>query len=100
MSTKINDMKFQLKLTFFLLINALFSFSQTGVIKGKVFDAETGEMLPGSKITLVGQNKGATCNMDGSYVISQLNAGTYYLNGDDFDYTSAWFIDSYNPSDL
>jgi hypothetical protein len=31
---------------------------------------------------------------------SQLNGGTYYLNGDDFDYTSAWFIDSYNPSDL
>jgi hypothetical protein len=31
---------------------------------------------------------------------SQLNGGTYNLNGDDFDYTSAWFIDSYNPSDL
>ena len=31
---------------------------------------------------------------------SQLNGGTYYLNGIDSDYTSAWFIDSYNPGDL
>ena len=31
---------------------------------------------------------------------SQINGGTYNLNGVDFDYTSAWFIDSYNPSDL
>ena len=29
-----------------------------------------------------------------------MNGGTYNLNGVDFDYTSAWFIDSYNPSDL
>jgi TonB-dependent receptor len=86
-------MKFQLKLTFFLLINALFSFSQTGVIKGKVFDAETGEMLPGSKITLVGQNKGATCNMDGSYVISQLNAGTYQINVTSFTYSNKAITD-------
>jgi hypothetical protein len=31
---------------------------------------------------------------------SQVNGGTYNLNGDDFDYTSAWFIDSFNPNDL
>jgi hypothetical protein len=33
-------------------------------------------------------------------LISQMNGGTYYLNGVDFDYTSAWFIDSFNINDL
>jgi len=31
---------------------------------------------------------------------SQLNGGTYNLNGVNLDHTSAWFIDSYNPNDL
>jgi hypothetical protein len=35
-----------------------------------------------------------------SSMTSQLNGGTYYLDGVDFDYTSAWFIDSFNINDL
>jgi len=49
----------------------------TGKIVGKVIDAKTGEGLPGANVVLVGTKMGAATDVDGSYVIINVQVGTY-----------------------
>ena len=55
------------------------TFSQTGVLKGIVYDFETREKLPGATIQLVGNlSKGAATDIDGHYIL-EIDTGYHQL---------------------
>lgn len=67
---------------FTLLICSLFttiSFGQNASIQGKITDAQTNEGLMGAKVQLINTTKGAICDLDGNYVIANLEPGTYFV---------------------
>lgn len=72
-------MKMKLILTgvFSMVILAL---SAQGTITGKVIDAKLKETIPGVKVQIEGQAKGAFSDLDGIYTIAGLPAGTYTLS--------------------
>jgi len=49
----------------------------TGKIAGVVFEARTGEPLPGANVIIEGTDRGAACDADGYYYIIRLEPGTY-----------------------
>jgi outer membrane receptor protein involved in Fe transport len=51
----------------------------TGKIAGKVTDAETGEALIGINVLIEGTSLGAATNVDGNYIINNVEPGTYTL---------------------
>lgn len=53
--------------------------AQTGVITGVVEDAQTETSLPGANVAIVGTTTGAGADIDGRFVISNLEPGTYDL---------------------
>ncbi len=56
------------------------SFSQSGIINGSITDGVSGLSIPGVKIMIEGQNKGAFSDLDGKYAIKDLPVGTYSLS--------------------
>jgi outer membrane receptor protein involved in Fe transport len=54
-------------------------FSGTGKVVGKVFDAETKEPLIGASVVILGTSYGASTNIDGEFIIVNVNPGTYSL---------------------
>ncbi len=50
---------------------------QGGTVRGTVTDATAGDPLPGANIVLVGTQKGAATDSDGSYAIKGVEPGTY-----------------------
>jgi outer membrane receptor protein involved in Fe transport len=72
-------MSFQTILTAALVITSFLGFSQTVSIQGKVTDAKTGETIPGVKIMVEGQGKGAYTDFDGNYKVLDLADGAYTL---------------------
>ena len=67
-------MRFLLFVVFFLPV---FAFSQTGVVKGKVVQANNGLPIELAKIQLVDQQKGALTDENGEFEISGLTPGIY-----------------------
>ncbi len=66
--------------TFFLLVLVpAFLFAQTGKIRGKVVDAKTNEPLVGANIVVENTSMGASTDVDGTYLILSVPAGTYSL---------------------
>jgi outer membrane receptor for ferrienterochelin and colicin len=53
--------------------------AQTGRIKGVVVDMQSGEPLIGANVVIVGTNSGATTDVNGSYLITQVSPGQYNL---------------------
>jgi hypothetical protein len=51
----------------------------TGKISGKVSDAQTGEVLIGINIIIEGTTQGAATEVDGTYIINNIEPGTYNL---------------------
>jgi outer membrane receptor protein involved in Fe transport len=74
-----DNMSFQTILTAALVITSFLGFSQTVSIQGKVTDAKTGETIPGVKIMVEGQGKGAYTDFDGNYKVLDLADGAYTL---------------------
>ncbi len=69
-------------LTLFMLLVSLpaLIFAQSdGRLMGHVTDAETGEPLIGANVIIVGTSFGAATDIDGNYVIMNIDAGTYEL---------------------
>lgn len=56
-----------------------FIFAQTGKIAGKVTDADTGEDLIGINILIEGTSTGAASDIQGRYVINNVDPGVYSL---------------------
>ena len=67
------------KKIFYLLVFLIpiFSYSQTGIVKGKIIDEEMGEELIGATILIEGSSIGASSDLDGNYTISNIEPGTY-----------------------
>ena len=53
--------------------------AQTGILKGRVFDKITKEGLPSVTIAVKGTYYGAASDIDGNYIISKINPGTYVV---------------------
>ncbi|GAA3965887.1 TonB-dependent receptor [Mucilaginibacter dorajii] len=76
---------FKLKVYFTLLIfiltisTALFAQSP-GKIAGRITDKKTGETLIGASIGIEGTTKGASTNVDGRFLLSDLQPGKYTLS--------------------
>ncbi|NIT55872.1 MAG: TonB-dependent receptor plug domain-containing protein, partial [Aliifodinibius sp.] len=62
----------------FLLFSAMGATAQnTGTIEGTVTDQESGEVMPGVNVALIGTTKGAATNEAGEYEITEIEPGTY-----------------------
>jgi TonB-dependent receptor len=61
---------------FFTLISTGVILAQNGKLSGKVSDQETGDYLPGATVVLQGSAIGAAVNVDGSYLIPKVPAGS------------------------
>jgi TonB-dependent starch-binding outer membrane protein SusC len=62
-----------------VLLSSQLAFAQTGVLRGVVTDAETGETVPGANIFIADLNRGASSDVDGNYRIELIPAGTYVV---------------------
>lgn len=62
-----------------IFINALLWAGPTGQIKGTVIDKETGQPVIGALVMIVGTAQGAVTDLNGEFVISQLQPGVYTL---------------------
>ncbi len=69
-----------LKTTLIFILFAAFwsgASAQTGILQGKVSDAETQEELVGAVISIEGTQLGATSDVNGDYIIRDIPQGTY-----------------------
>jgi outer membrane receptor protein involved in Fe transport len=60
----------------------------TGKIAGRIFDAQTGEALPGANVQLEGTPKGAAAANDGTFFIINIPPGSYSLKVQYIGYNS------------
>lgn len=58
---------------------AVSGFAQTGQITGKVLDEKSGEPLIGASVLIEGTTIGASCDLDGNYIIRDVPAGVHTL---------------------
>ena len=66
-------------LLFSFLLSTAMQAQQTGVLRGKISDASTKELLPGANVILIGANlRGTVSDMDGNYSIV-LDSGYHQL---------------------
>lgn len=63
----------------FILVFAGSTFSQTGVIRGRVFNQINREAIPFANVVIQGTAIGATTNDDGQYEITGIQPGQYNL---------------------
>ena len=64
--------------SFAFLLLSIFSFGQ-GSIAGIVTDAKTKEAVIGANVLVVGTSKGASTDIEGKFLISNIEAGTYQI---------------------
>jgi hypothetical protein len=62
---------------FLFIIFTLTIFAQSGTIKGKVVDKETGEILVGANVLISGTALGAATDVEGNYIIKNVANGLY-----------------------
>jgi len=85
---QINRAKRGLFLTAAMLIISITSFSQSGVIRGFVYEKETGEPVIFANVLLQGTSFGASTDVNGYYVISKVPPGSYTLRATNLGYDS------------
>ncbi len=69
----------QITIIFTLLISA-FSFGQTGSISGKITDKDfNDDPLPFANVLIKGTSKGTSSDIDGNYILENLEIGTYQI---------------------
>ncbi|MGM0546834.1 MAG: TonB-dependent receptor [Bacteroidota bacterium] len=72
-----------------VLFSAMGAVAQsTGTIGGTVTEQESGDVMPGVNVALLGTTKGAATNEAGEYEISGIEAGTYRLEATYLGYTT------------
>ena len=71
--------------------------SATGVILGRITDAESGETLPGANVLVKGTHVGATTDYDGHYRINRAPAGNQILVISYIGYTAKEIPVAINP---
>ncbi|RLD61798.1 MAG: TonB-dependent receptor [Bacteroidetes bacterium] len=69
------SMKIKILLLQILLLISSIAISQTGTLRGKITDAETGEELIGAAVMVEGSFQGSSADLDGDYAIPDIMAG-------------------------
>lgn len=72
-------MKSQYLSLLIVLFSSLSMLAQTGTIRGHVYDKETGEPVIYANVFLDGTQTGATTDLDGFFIMSNVNPGDYVL---------------------
>lgn len=72
-------LKFPLFITLFLVSFNLSAQSYTGNIEGKITDKMSGQSLPGVNVILIGSAKGASSDLNGNFLITNIPIGTYQV---------------------
>ena len=70
------------KIILFLMLSAAVSsaaIAQSGTLKGKVTDSQSGESLPGVNIYIDQLERGAASGLNGDYEINNIPYGTYFV---------------------
>jgi outer membrane receptor protein involved in Fe transport len=62
-----------------LLIITIFSYAQTGTIKGSVTDSKTQESLIGTTVLIKGTTQGTITDFDGNFTLPEVEPGTHTL---------------------
>jgi len=71
---------------FITLLSALTSYSQTGIIRGRVLDKDTQEAVIGANILVEGTGTGAATDIDGYYKIVNVPVGSFNLTASAIGY--------------
>ena len=61
--------------------------SQTGIIKGKVVDVKNNEAVPFANVIIQGSTIGTTTDLEGAFIISNLEAGLYNVEASFIGYS-------------
>ncbi len=61
--------------------------TSTGIIKGHIYDSETGETMPYTNVYIAGTNVGTMAFTDGYFIIRGLRPGTYTVKASYISYT-------------
>ena len=69
----------RLIITLTILATGQFVFSQTGIIKGNIYDNIENEGLAFANVFLIDYNLGASSNINGDFLIDSIPVGTYDL---------------------
>ena len=78
---------------FIILSTFLAGYAQSGILRGKVIDAETGEELIGATVVVTGTTKGTITDFDGNYSLLNLDPGTHSITVQYISYESQEFDD-------
>ncbi len=62
-----------------MLFSSSFVLAQTGRVSGKITDRETGEPLIGANIIILGTSFGAASDVNGDFIIRQVQPGNYSI---------------------
>lgn len=75
--------------SFLIFILSIYVYAQnTATVTGTVKDKESEFGLPGANIYIIGTNKGARTSSDGSYIIKNVEPGTYKIRASFIGYKS------------
>ncbi|MBU2913544.1 TonB-dependent receptor [Reichenbachiella agariperforans] len=83
-----------------LCLSSMTAWAQTGGIKGQMIDKESGEALIGATVTIQGTSIGAVADVEGNYVLNNLDYGTYTLLFNFVGYTEQTKTIELNSSSL
>ncbi len=84
---------FLYKTSFTLLLSFLLTSLRSQSIRGKVYDSQTGEPVPGATVHIEKTSRYAIVNLDGSYTIKNIGAGQYQLGVTGTGYKRSKLID-------
>jgi len=60
-----------------IILSPFLVFAQSGLLRGKIIDAEMGEQLVGATMVIEGSGIGSSSDLDGNYTINNLEPGIY-----------------------
>ena len=63
----------------FLLIGSIISLGQNALVRGNIYDKDSGEPIPFANVFIENTTKGTNTNMDGFYTIADIEPGNYTL---------------------
>jgi hypothetical protein len=79
--------------SFFTVLFTLFIFSvlqaQNGVVRGRVYNAQTNISIEGAKVQLIEQAKGTITKVDGTFELTGLKPGVYSFKAVSIGFTEA-----------
>ncbi len=79
---------------------ALAQVTSTGIIKGHIYEAETGATMPYTNVYLAGTNIGTMALTDGYYIMRGLRPGTYTVKASYISYAVAVAVVTLEPGQV